>query len=444
MIKKLVGLQQQATPFFASVQMMAEDVRPELDRLWETAKNQFNGQTVKQDGFRPRPVSQSDAEASNLTKLYFDFWLANLIEGLLSKTGRRVAYSTEVNVTKQGNMFIVTAIVFPQPEITWQPTKEAVLAQAALIFLSDKPVEDHHVDEDIAHRRLQHRFSKNRISLITDHPDPIKEGDTVYAEITNEFAKSQNTPPEQHIVKLGPECPAYLLEALVGAKTGDTVLAGKNVDPAGNQKVTFIVFIKGLVEAPEVTDRELLQVQDHATMDILRMNVKREIERNLSTNFDDLFSKFLRTKATCSPISGAMVFDRAEGVVNHLIQNKTQVELRRAGITDFSSAVQTMLPRMNDEIYRECVCAELANELGLVVNQEDLDDFATKNGHPISPEILYIAEMDILLHKVYGYYRSKGQDRGDIKRVEIATSMSGLPQPPTESQTQRNNLIHLK
>lgn len=443
MIKKLVGVQPQATPFFATVQLMAEDIRAKLDEIWEQEKAQFSGQTVKQDGFRPRQVTQADVEAQDLTRLYFEFWLGQLLEGLQSKTGRRVAYVTDLNAQKQGNMFVTNAIVYPQPEVSWKPDRAAFMSALAEIFLADKPVEDRHVEEEITNRRLQLRFNKNRLKIDREYTVPIKEGDTVYCEVTNEFAKSQNKPPEQHIIKMGPECPSYLRQAISDAKVGDTVLAGKDVDPEGQQKVTMIVKIIGLVDAPEVSDEELLKVQDHATMDIFKMNVKREIERNLTTNFDEMFSQFLRTRTTLSPIPGPMVFDRAEGTVNHIIQSKTQAELRRAGFTDASAAINGMLPRMNDEIHRECVCSEIAKDLGLTVTPEDLADFAEKNKAPVTPEVQYVAEMDVILRKVYTYYRSKGQDRGDVKRIELASSLANLPKPPGD-QPQRSNLIHLK
>lgn len=445
MIKKLVGVQvqAQATPFFATVQMMAEDIRPELDKIWEENKGQFAGQTIKQDGFRPRPITQADVEGQHLTQFYGQFWLEQLVDGIQSKTGRRVGYVTDVAASKQGNMYIVNAIVFPQPEVTWLPDRDTFMKDAAAIFLSSKPVEDHHVDDEIAIRRKRTQFNERRLKIDNDYQEVLKEGDLVFAEITNEVAKAHNKPPEKHIIGLGPQCPAYLREVIVGSKVGTTVLAGQNLDPEGKQKVTLIVKIMGYVIAPEVTDEELLKEQDYVSMEAMRFNVKREIARNLSSNFENLFSEFLRTRTQLTPIPGAMVFDRAEGVVNHILSTKSVAELRRVGVTDPAMEIQKILPRMNDEIHRECVCAEIAKELGLEVTQDDLDDFADRNGTKITAEVQYVAEMDICLRKVYTYYRSKGEDRGDIKRIEIAKTLNNLPLPTGDKQP-KSNLIHLK
>jgi len=142
-MRKLVGLQAQATQYFATVQMMAEDVRPELDKLWEEGvKARYRGQTVKQKGFRPRAVTQADVEEGNLLPAYQDYWHTQLINGVRDKIKQRVAFATEFAVLKQGNMFIVNAVIWLQPDVQVPPTFMKDLADC---FLKDEPVSDEDV-----------------------------------------------------------------------------------------------------------------------------------------------------------------------------------------------------------------------------------------------------------------------------------------------------------
>lgn len=445
-MQKLIGIQALATPFSAHAQLMAEDVRPELDRLWNSGlKEMFKGRTVQQDGFRPRPIQQTDLEVNSqdLTKLYYTFWFGSLVDGIRAKTGKRVAYLDDLNVVKQGNAYIVTAIVFPQPEVTWLPDKDQFMKGLAEIFLSDKPVDEHHVEEEIINRKLKLRFDRSRMKVDKEYQEALVMEDVVLVEITNEFAKAQGRPPEQHVIRLSHECPEEYLTPVMGARVGDNVLASKALDPEGKQRVTLMVKIIGKVDAPDVTDDELCKSGGYANADAMRMNVRREIERNISTKMPELFATYVRTRTRLSPIPGAMVFDRAEGYVNHLVQTKSPAELRRAGIIDPNVATQAMLPRFNEGIYREVVCAEIAAELGLSATDEDFKEWFVTNSIEDTAEVRYVAEMDILMRRVTTYYQTKGQDRGDVKRIVGATSVGTLP-PPGDQPSPSNNLIYFK
>lgn len=438
-MKKLVGIQAQATLFFTSVQMTAEEVRPELDHIWGAIKGNYAGQKVKQKGFRDRSVTQEELEEQNLTELYHDFWMEQLVEGVKKQAERPVAYVTEVTVVKQGNMFILNGMVYFQPEIKYNDSKEVFMQQLAEIFLADKPIEERHVEEEINQRRLRVQFGPGRAKVDPEWAEPFVTDDMVRVEITNEYAKAQGRPPANHILQLGDSCPEHYRNVLLGAKAGDNVIVTKEIDNSG-QKVTEIIRIIGKVDAPPVDDEELLKSLDVPTMEALRFNALREMERNLTTNFDDMFSTFLRTRAKTSPIPGPMAFDRAEGLVNHMLtsQGKKSSDLSNPG-----QAVQSALPRINDEIFREVICADLAQDLALTLTEEEYQHCFKTNGMPDNPETRYVAEMDMLMKKVYTYYRTKGEDRGDPKLLITPSEAARLPPPPTIN-AERNNLLNLK
>lgn len=446
-MKKLVGIQAQATPYYGTVQMKAEDVRPELDNLWQTeVRKRYAGKRIEKKGFRPRAVTQQDVESSDITEAYREFWLTQFIDGIRDKVGRPLIYVNELNVNKQGNMFLVNAIVFFLPNVQFEPSKEAFLKSAAEIFLSDAPVQDIHVEEDIEKKRTQMRFHGSRIKVNEDHEDTLKEGDIVLCEITNEFAKAQNIPPEKHILAITDQCPPHYRSVIEGAHVGDTVLGAKTIDAAGEQKVTEIIAIKGLVDAPEPTDEELYTHHGMPSMEAFRLNVRREIEKNLTQKFDEAFSAFLTSQVRVAPVPGAVAYDRAEGMFNHMMQGVDPRQLKKAGLDNPAQAIHRLLPRINNEIQRECICYDLAKELGLTVTEEEILDAFKEFDMIDSPESRIVTEMDIYLKKVYNYYRTKGEDKGDKKLILNPNEAGPLPPPPTEEGTQArpDNLIHLK
>lgn len=438
-MKKKVSINATATPHEVSVAMMVEDVKPQIDHLWAAGvRASMAGKMVTQKGHRPRKATQAECEQQFLTDMYGNFWHTELISGIEKRIERRLCYVTELTAVKAGNMYLVTAIAFLMPQVVWD--QEAVMQGLHDLFLSDSPITDEHVEAEIQNKRLRGQYDDKRMKLDTDHKEPITLDDTVMAEVTDEYSKIEKRLPVQHIMSFGEKCPPHYREAVVGACVGETVIAAASPEPG--QKVTITVRIMALVDAPPVEDAELCEREGSPNMDALRMNVKRELQKGLANNFQQTFIQFVSSTVQMGPIPGAMAYDRAEGMLNHLVDTKGEKStLKALGVKDLSVALDAILPRVTTEIMRECVCFAIGQVLDLKATEEDFQAEFKKNDMPDTHETRYVTEMDIVTRRVLTYYQSKGTDRGDIKHIITAPLSEAEKRGLTAMSPTPNNVV---
>lgn len=444
-MKKLVSVQPQAVAYNAQVQIAQSECQSELSAEWDEVKSKFIGQKVKRKGHRPRPIKQADAEASNLTDLYHDFWYEALVDGIEKRVEKRVAYVTDLNVRKQGDTYTIMASIWFKPDVQWN--KELFMKGLAELFLADQPITEADVAAEVEKRRLQLQFHPNHIKF-ADDDEPVKENDTLQCEIANDFATGENRLPELHIIKLSDTCPEHIKEALLGKMIGDVAIKKQDVESGTNQTVTSTIKVLHKILVEDVTDEALADAHGHPSVEAMCLNVKRELESRLTKGFEGIFSQYLASNCQLTPLPAAMVFDRAQGALEGMMQQHGQrALLKKLGVRDAQSAINVVLPQAHHEISIESICYEIAKELGLEVTDEHVQALLKEHNMPDTPETRYVATMEVTTRMVKKYYQSKGQDQGEPSLI-LKPGDTGFANPDLIAKQQAaakpSNVIQLK